>query len=147
MSNSYSEKTDPSSIYSRFNTRYVISLFSYTNTLFEWSQMKIIKLEFPIFWYETLCLKQVYCCLTFVCVYINIEWVKDKREDAWLCTRTKSTIATEISLTKCYHCLRIVYMGDFFWHASKKKRALIRNLTHIPNLFAFVTLNGLLEQY
>ena len=33
--------------------------------------MKIIKLEFPIFWYETffLCLKQVYCCLTFVCVY------------------------------------------------------------------------------
>ena len=35
------------------NTRYVIHLFSYTDTLFEWSQMKIIKLEFPIIWYET----------------------------------------------------------------------------------------------
>ena len=71
MSNSYSEKAHPSSIYICFNTRYVIPLFSYTDTLFEWSQMKIIQLEFPIFWYETfLCLKQVYCCLTFVCVYI-----------------------------------------------------------------------------
>ena len=28
----------------RFNTRYVIPWFSYTDTLFEWSQMKIIKL-------------------------------------------------------------------------------------------------------
>ena len=35
MSNSYSEKTDPSAIYTRFNTRYVIPLFSYTDTLFE----------------------------------------------------------------------------------------------------------------
>ena len=51
MSNSYSEKAHPSSIYTHFNTRYVIHLFSYTDTLFEWSQMKIIKLEFPIFWY------------------------------------------------------------------------------------------------
>ena len=75
MSNSYSENAQPSSIYTRLNTRYVIPWFSYTDTLFEWSQMKIIKHEFPIFWYETfllscLCLKQVYCCLTFVCVYI-----------------------------------------------------------------------------
>ena len=68
----YSEIAHPSSIYTRFNTRYVIPLLSYTDTLFEWSQMKIIKLEFPILWNETffLCLKQVYCCLTFVCVYI-----------------------------------------------------------------------------
>ena len=35
MSNSYSEKTDPSSIYTRLNTHYVIPLFSYTDTLFE----------------------------------------------------------------------------------------------------------------
>ena len=54
MSNSYSEKAHTSSIYTRFNTRYVMPLFSYTDTLFEWSQMKIIKLEFPIFWYETI---------------------------------------------------------------------------------------------
>ena len=54
MSNSYSEKTHPSSIYTRFNTRYVIHLFSYTDTLFEWSQTKIIKLEFTIFWYGTI---------------------------------------------------------------------------------------------
>ena len=75
MSNSYSEKAHPSSIYTRFNTRYVIPLFGYTDTLFEWSHMKIIKLEFPIFWYETffLCWKQVYCCLTFVCVYIFLH--------------------------------------------------------------------------
>ena len=53
MSNSYSEKAHPSSIYTRFNIRYVIPLYSYTDTLFEWSQMKIIKLEFPIFLYET----------------------------------------------------------------------------------------------
>ena len=52
MSNSYSEKAHPSSIYTRFNTRYVIHLFSYTDTLVEWSQMKIIKLLFPIFLYE-----------------------------------------------------------------------------------------------
>ena len=32
MSNSYSEKAHPSSIYTRFNTRYVIHLFCYTNT-------------------------------------------------------------------------------------------------------------------
>ena len=54
MSNSYSEKAHPSSIYTRFNTRYVIHLFNYTNTLFEISQIKIIKLEFPIFWYDTI---------------------------------------------------------------------------------------------
>ena len=54
MSNSYSKKEHPSSIYTRFNTRYVIHLFSYTDTLFERSHMKIIKLEFPIFWYETI---------------------------------------------------------------------------------------------
>ena len=53
MSNSYSEIAHPSSIYTRINTRYAIYLFSFTDTLFEWSQMKIIKLEFPIFWYET----------------------------------------------------------------------------------------------
>ena len=53
MSNSYSEKTDPSSIYTHFNTCYVIPLFSYTDTLLKWSQMRIINLEFPIFWYET----------------------------------------------------------------------------------------------
>ena len=53
MLNSYSEKAHPSSTYTRFNTRFVIHLFSYIDTLFERSQMKIIKLEFPIFWYET----------------------------------------------------------------------------------------------
>ena len=54
MSNSYSEKAHPSSIYTRFNTRYVIHLFSSTDSLFAWSQMKIIKLEFQIFWYDTI---------------------------------------------------------------------------------------------
>ena len=73
MSNSYSEKTDPSSIYTRFNTRYVIPLFSYTDTLFEWSQMKIIKLEFPIFWYETFFMfKTSLLLLNFcLCVYVS----------------------------------------------------------------------------
>ena len=72
MSNSYSEKAHPSPIYTRFNTRYVIHFFGYTDTLFEWSQMKIIKLEFPVFWYDTicLCLKQVYCWWKFARVYI-----------------------------------------------------------------------------
>ena len=73
MSNSYSEKAHPSSIYTRFNTRYVIHLFSYTNTVFEWSQMKIIKLEFPIFWYETFLFmfKTSLLLLNFcLCVYI-----------------------------------------------------------------------------
>ena len=54
MSNSFCEKAHPSSIYTLFNTRYVLPLFSYADTLFEWSQMKIIKLEFPIFWHETI---------------------------------------------------------------------------------------------
>ena len=53
MSNSLCEKTHPFSIYTRLNTNFVILSFSYTDILFEWSQMKIIKLEFPIFWYET----------------------------------------------------------------------------------------------
>ena len=38
MSNSYSEKAHPSSIFTRFNTHYVIHLFSYTDSLFAWSQ-------------------------------------------------------------------------------------------------------------
>ena len=63
MSNSFCEKVHPSSIYTRFNTRSVIPLFSYTDALFEWSQMKIIKLEYPICWYETIF--HVYCCLSF----------------------------------------------------------------------------------
>ena len=72
MSNSYSDKAHPSSIYTRFDTRYVIPLFSHTDPLFEWSQMKIIKLEFQYFGTKLFfCLKQVYCCLTFVCVYIH----------------------------------------------------------------------------
>ena len=54
MSNKYSDKAHPSSIYTRFNTRYVIPSLSYIDTLLEWSQMKIIKLEFPIFWYKTI---------------------------------------------------------------------------------------------
>ena len=72
MSNSYSEKAHTSSIYTHFNIRDVIHLFSYTD-LFEWSQMKIIKLEFPIFWYKTcfFMFTTSYCCLTFVCVYIS----------------------------------------------------------------------------
>ena len=79
ISNSFCEKAHPSSIYTRFNTRYVIPLFSYTDTLFEWSRIKIIQLEFPLFWYETffLCLKQVYCCLTFFCMYISLQCTKN----------------------------------------------------------------------
>ena len=71
MSNSYSEKAHPSSIYSRLNTCYVIPLFSYTDTLFEWSQMKIMELEFPIFWNETFCFVQnKFLLLNFcLCVY------------------------------------------------------------------------------
>ena len=74
MSNLYSEKAHPSSIYTRFNTRYVIPLFSYTDTLCEWSQMKIIKLKFPIFWYETFFLfKTSLLLLNFcLCVYYKV---------------------------------------------------------------------------
>ena len=69
------KKAHPYSIYTRLNTRYVIPLFSCTDTLFEWSQMKIIKLEFPIFFVQnnSLCLKQVYCCLTFLCLCVCIK--------------------------------------------------------------------------
>ena len=73
MSNSYSEKEHPSSIYTNFNTRYVIHLFSFTDTLFDGSQMKIIKLEFTIFWYETSFLMFKTSLLLFnfcLCVYI-----------------------------------------------------------------------------
>ena len=83
MSNSYSEKAYPSSIYTRFNTRYVIPLFSYTDTLFEWSQMKIIKLEFPIFWYETFFMfKTSLLLLNFcLCVYMNIKSIRNLKVD------------------------------------------------------------------
>ena len=76
MSNSYSEKT-PSSIYTRFNTRYVMHLLSYVDTLFEWSQMKIIKLVFPIFWYETIFyVKTSLLLLNFcLCVYMHKDHV------------------------------------------------------------------------
>ena len=53
MSNLFSEKAHPSTVLGRFNTPYAIPLFSYTDTLFKWSRMKIIKLEFQIVWYET----------------------------------------------------------------------------------------------
>ena len=49
MSNSFCEKAHPASIYTHFNTPVIIPLFSYTDTLFKWSQMKIIKLAFPKF--------------------------------------------------------------------------------------------------
>ena len=74
MQNSYSKrKPHPYSIYTRFtcNTRYVIPLFSYTATLFEWSQMKIIKLEFPIFWYETFFMFKTSLLLLNFCLCVN----------------------------------------------------------------------------
>ena len=73
MSNSFCKKKPHlSSIYTRFNTRYVIPLFSYTDTLFEWSQMKIIKpISNILLRNNFLCLKPVCCCLTFVCMYIT----------------------------------------------------------------------------
>ena len=82
MSSSYSEKAHPSAINTRFNTRYVIPLFSYTDTIFEWSQMEIIKLEFPIFWYETFFMYKTsllllnFCLCVYTCKvqYIKFGW-------------------------------------------------------------------------
>ena len=72
MSNSYSEKAHPSSIHTRFNTRYVIPLFSYIDTLFEWSQMKIKQHEFPIFWYETIFIFKTSLLLLNFCLHVYI---------------------------------------------------------------------------
>ena len=79
MSNSYNEKAHPSSIYTRFNTRCVIHLFSYTDTLFKWSQMKSnednktwishIVVRNIFFMFKTSLLLLNFC----LCVYIQIE--------------------------------------------------------------------------
>ena len=109
MSNSYSEKAHPSSIYTRFNTRYVIHL--YTDTLFQWSQMKINKtLNFPYSGSTSgtkhfLCLKQLYCCLTFVCVYVYWWWIY------W--------ISSEIQVILVYSAIERIYFTIWVnnpWH-------------------------------
>ena len=74
MSSLYSEKAHPSSIYTRFNTRYVIHFFQ-----LHWYSIRMKSNEDNKTWISNilirnnfLCLKQVYCCLTFVCVYVNM---------------------------------------------------------------------------
>ena len=67
------KKPTPSSIYTRFNTRYVKHLFSYTDTLFEWSQMKIIKLEFPIFLYEAFFMFKTSLLLLIFCLCVYVK--------------------------------------------------------------------------
>ena len=70
MSNLYSEKAHPSSIYTRLNTRCVIHLFSYSITMKSnkddktWISNILVR-------NNSLCLKQIYCCLTCVCMYIT----------------------------------------------------------------------------
>ena len=66
MSNSYSEKAHPSSIYTRLNIRYVIHLFSNTDTLFEWSQMEIKKT-----WISNILVRNNFLCFKFKFIYFR----------------------------------------------------------------------------
>ena len=72
MSNTYNEKSHYSSIYIRFNTRYVI-LYAVTLILYSNEADKDNKAW--IFQHfgtkQFFMLKQAYCCLTFVCMYIS----------------------------------------------------------------------------
>ena len=71
MSNSFCDKAHPSTIYAHVYTRHVIhTVVSYTDTLFKRSQMKIMKLEFPIFPDETIFTFKTSLLLLNFCLYI-----------------------------------------------------------------------------
>ena len=99
-------KTHPSSIFTRFNTRYVIPLFSYTDTLFEWSQMEIIKLEFLIFW-----LKHFFMFITSLlllnfclCVYLPHYWAANTFHLS-LKTVIPSSMTKRRIVNHCQNCI------------------------------------------
>ena len=87
-----------------FSLRRPVSI-DYTDTLFEWSQMKIIKLEFPIFWYETFFMFKTSLLLLIFCqsVYINQSLNIEYRQGFPISEIHKTdTILTFISFTmKC----------------------------------------------
>ena len=130
MSNKYSEKAHPSLIYNRFNTRYVIHLFNYIDTLFEWSQMKIIKIEFPIFWYKTFFMfKTSLLLLNFcLCVYIVHLLPND------LLT---VTICSHLYQCACLHKLTCVVQWLYNWqldHPEHTSRFFIVHNRCVPDV-------------
>ena len=74
MSNVYSEKAHPSSIYIP-----ALTLVTYTFVQLHWYSIRMKSNEDNKTWISNIlvrnkcvCLKQAYCCLTLVCVYLSL---------------------------------------------------------------------------